>query len=231
VGPALRHGSALAHLVAPAAKGFAPPLPSSTALVEGAGGLLEALGVCAIVFFLGLYGAAAPDAYTRVVLALVPPERREQWAAMLTEMKTSLTRWLFGRAVAMLTVGVLVALGLFLMKVPLAGTLGVLAGLLTFVEYVGAVVSAVPALLLAISRGPGIVVGVAVLFTVAHVIEGYILTPLLVRSTVRIPPGYTLSAQLLLGSIFGAAGLTFATPVTILATVLVKRLYVESPYR
>ncbi len=53
------------------------------------------------------------------------------------------------------------------------------------------------------------------------------LGPLLVRTTVRIPPAYTLAAQLLLGTIFGAMGLTFATPILIVATVLVKQPYLN----
>lgn len=197
-----------------------------TKLLAGAGGALELLGALVVVFFLGVYGAAQPEAYARVVIALVPPAHRDRARGVLREMGDTLTRWLAGRAVAMLVVGVVVTIGLYVLKVPLAGTLGAIAGLLTFVEYLGAFASAAPAVLLGLSHGVGTAMGVALLFTGAHVLEGYVLTPLLVRTTVRIPPGYTLSAQILLGSIFGVAGLTFATPITILATVLVRRLYV-----
>ena len=61
----------------------------------------------------------------------------------------------------------------------------------------------------------------------AHVLEGYVLTPLLVRTTVRFPPAYTLAAQAVLGTIYGVAGLTFATPILIVGTVLVKKLYID----
>jgi predicted PurR-regulated permease PerM len=109
----------------------------------------------------------------------------------------------------------------------MAWALGALAGLLTFVEYLGAFVSAAPAMLVAFTRGPTHALWVAVLFTVAHILEGYVLTPLLVRTTVRFPPAYTLAAQAVLGSIYGVPGLTFATPILIVGTVLVKKLYLE----
>ncbi|HEY6463716.1 MAG TPA: AI-2E family transporter [Polyangiaceae bacterium] len=227
----LRHQPALARITGPLGD-VHPALPSDTSkLLAGAGGALELLGAFVVVFFLGVYGAAQPDAYSRVVLALVPPAHKHRASLVLGEMGKELTRWLAGRVVAMLVVGILVTVGLYILRVPLAGTLGALAGVLTFVEYLGAFASAAPALLLGLSRGVGTAAGVAVLFTIAHVLEGYVLTPFLVRTTVRIPPGYTLAAQILLGSIFGIAGLTFATPITILGTVLVQRLYIERQQR
>ncbi|MGH7440264.1 MAG: AI-2E family transporter [Polyangiaceae bacterium] len=207
-----------------------PPGPhvNSDRLLSGAGGVLEVLSAAVVIFFIGLYGAASPGGYARVVLLLVPPSRRGRADAVLDDLATSLTHWLGSRAIAMVSVGAIVTLGLYVMKIPLAGILGVLAGWLTFVEYLGAVASAAPALLLAISRGTPYVAAVAVLFTIAHLIEGYVLTPLLIRATVRIPPAYTLSAQVVMGSVFGVLGLTLATPVTIVLTVLVRDLYVNA---
>ncbi len=225
---ALKQKPALARLAPAIDRQVPPPFPTGATLLSGAGGVLEAVGALVVVFFVAVYGAASPDAYGRVVLALVPSARRDEARAVLDDIGASLTRWLGGRAVAMVIVGVIVASGLYAMRIPLAGILGIVAGWLTFVEYLGAFVSAAPALLLALSKGPGYALGVAALFLVAHVLEGYVLTPFLVRSTVRIPPGYTLSAQLVMGSIFGVVGLTFATPVTLVATLLVKHLYLPS---
>jgi len=64
-------------------------------------------------------------------------------------------------------------------------------------------------------------------FTIAHIVEGYVLTPFITRGTVRFPPAFTLGFQLLLGGLFGVAGLTFATPVAVIGVIFVKKLYVE----
>lgn len=221
---ALRRQPSLSHLVAPTPEA---PHVNGERLLSGAGGVLEILSALVLAFFIGLYGAATPGAYGRVLLQLVPPSRRGRANAILDDVAISLTRWLGGRAIAMALVGLIVTVGLYALRIPLAGILGVLAGWLTFVEYLGAVASAAPALLLALSRGPAFVVGVGVLFTAAHVIEGYIVSPLISRATVRIPPAFTLSSQIVMGSVFGVIGLTFATPVLIIATVLARGLYAE----
>lgn len=205
----------------------AAPAPGHADLAAGASGVMEALGAAIVVFFVGVYGAAQPAAYPRVVLKLVPREHRRRTYVALSRVGTELTRWLAGRAVAMAVVGVLVTAGLLLLRIPMAWALGGLAGLLTFVEYLGAFASAAPAMLVALSRGGTYAIWVAVLFTVAHILEGYVLTPLLVRTTVRFPPAYTLAVQTLLGAVYGVAGLTFATPILIVGTVLVKTLYLE----
>src|SRR6185312_10936559 len=93
----------------------------------------------------------------------------------------SLRRWLFGRLVAMLFAGVGTMLGFGLLGIPVAPALGLLAGLLTFIEYIGAILSAVPPLLLAVHQGWTTVFWVLVIFAGAHVVEGYVLTPLLAR--------------------------------------------------
>jgi predicted PurR-regulated permease PerM len=196
---------------------------------EVASATFEMIGSMIVVFFIGVYGAAQPETYPRVALTLVPAAQRARGRALLSEIGADLTRWLGGRAVAMAIVGALVTVGLLVLKVPLAWALGVFAGLLTFVEYLGAFVSAAPAMLVAFARGPMFVVWVGVVFTAVHILEGYVLTPFLVRTTVKFAPAYTLAAQVVLGAIFGVVGLTFATPAMIVLTIVVRRLYVEAP--
>jgi predicted PurR-regulated permease PerM len=216
------------------AESSSPSLPRTLEpgkLVGGAtaavGGITEAVGAIVVVVFLGVYGAAQPDAYARVALQLVPARHRDRVATVLAEIAHQLGRWMLGRVVAMVFVGVVATVGLVLLKVPLALPLGILAGLLTFVEYLGAIASAAPACLLAFTTGPSHVLGVVILYVCAHLVEGYGLTPVLAKRTVAFPPAYTLAAQLILGSIFGVAGLTLATPVVIVLSVPVRRLYVE----
>ncbi|MEO6576443.1 MAG: AI-2E family transporter, partial [Polyangiaceae bacterium] len=167
-------------------------------------------------------------AYTSGLLALVPPASRPRAEEVLTHAGATLTRWLVGRVVAMIFVGVAATIGLYFLHVPLAFGLGVLAGLLAFVEYVGAIASAVAPMLLALaSSGVTGAVSVAVLFTGVHIVEGYLLTPALARKAVHFPPAFTLGTQVLFGAIFGVLGLTFATPTCVLIATLVQMLYLE----
>jgi predicted PurR-regulated permease PerM len=200
--------------------------PPASSVVAGATdvviGLTALLGALVVVLFIGLYSSLSPASHVRAALAVVPSHRRDRAREALREMADTLGRWLIGRLVAMTFVGIFSWLGLKLLGVPAALALGIIAGLFTFVEYLGAVVSAVPAVLLAFTSGPLMVMWVVVLYLVVHVIEGYLLTPLITRQSVRFPPAYTLSAQIALGGLFGVLGLTFATPLCVLGTVLAK---------
>jgi predicted PurR-regulated permease PerM len=133
-----------------------------------------------------------------------------------------------GRIVAMVFVGVFTGVGLLLLKIPLALALGLVAGALAFIEYVGAVASAVPAIALALAVSATQALWVALLYLGVHIIEGYVLTPLLAKKAVHLPPAYVLAAQVTMGVLFGAMGLTFSTPLLVVAVVLVQMLYVES---
>lgn len=188
---------------------------------------VQIVGGVAVFLFLGIYGAAQPAVYRRAVVRLVPLSGRARAEEVMGSIIVSLRRWLFGRLVAMLFVGVGTTVGFWLLGIPVALALGLLAGFLTFIEYIGAIVSAIPPLLLAVNQGWSTVFWVLVLFAAAHAIEGYVLTPLLARRTVLFPPGFTLVMQLLFGLFFGVLGLMLATPVSVVFTRLVQTLYVE----
>jgi predicted PurR-regulated permease PerM len=175
--------------------------------------------VTAIVLFLfvGIYGASRPRDYVRAAMLVAPPGRRLRVRRALRRISHNLTRWLVGRLIAMLFVGITCAIAFSVLDVPLALTLALLAGLLTFIEYIGALVSAIPPTLLAFTQSPKAALGVVLVFTGIHVVEGYILTPLLARASVHFPPALTLGGQVIAVTLIGPLGLTFSTPLLIVA--------------
>ena len=84
-----------------------------------------------------------------------------------------------------------------------AGSAGFLAGILTFVPYIGAFVSARPSLPLAVSVNLELAIYVVLLYPAVHLIEGHILVPLWQRRMLHLPPALTLSAQIVLGVLAG----------------------------
>ena len=117
----------------------------------------------------------------------------------------------------MIAVGIIVTVGLWTLGVPLAGTLGIIAALLTFIPNVGPIVSVVPAVLLAVVISPIKGFLVILLYLLVHFLEGNIITPLLQRQIVRLPPALTMTAQLLLAVVAGPLGLALAAPLTAVA--------------
>jgi predicted PurR-regulated permease PerM len=176
---------------------------------------VEALGGLVVFFFVGVYGAADPEAYANVVLWFVPSTKKRLVRRILYTSSGNLRRWLLGRLVAMAFVGVVSGVAFMVLHVPLALPLALLAGLLTFVEYIGAFASAAPPILLTLSQSPTRALSVAIVFCVLHVIEGYVLTPFLAKTAVRFPPATTLASQAILSALLGPLGLTFATPMMV----------------
>ena len=185
------------------------------------------MGNVVIVLFLGLFLAAEPRLYRDGAIRLFPRARRDRVGKVLDEAGEKMKWWLVGRFITMVIVAVTTAVGLKLIGVPLALVLGLIAGLLNFVPYVGPLVAAVPAVLLAAStdmRQAGLVV---LLFVVIQTVEGYVLTPLIDRRMVSEPPALSLGSQLVLGMLAGTLGVMFASPLTVVGLLLVERLYVE----
>jgi predicted PurR-regulated permease PerM len=102
-----------------------------------------------------------------------------------------------------------------------------LAGLLNFVPNFGPVIAALPAVLIAFLQGPQHALYVALLYVTVQMLDGYLLTPLVDRRGVELPPALTISAQVLLGLLFGFVGLLVASPLAATVMLLVKMLYIE----
>lgn len=168
----------------------------------------------AIVAFLAVYLAVEPEVYFAGLRRMVPKRDRPTLDACALRAVHMIRSWLFAQLLSMVAIGVLVTIGLFLIGVPLAGTLGVIAALLTFIPNLGPILSVVPAALLALAISPAKGLLTLLLFMVVHFLEGNIITPLLQRKIVRLPPALTLIAQLLLAVIAGPLGLALAAPLT-----------------
>lgn len=180
-----------------------------------------------VVAFVGLYLWVNPRLYTAAAVALVPPRHRPRAEQILALQARTLQRWLVGRLASMLVVGLLTGLGLAVLGVPLAVTLGAIAATLSFIPYLGPVLSAAPALLIALLQGPGQVVSVVVLYAAVQLVESYMITPLIQLRAVSLPPAFLISAQLIAGVLAGALGVLLATPLAVVVTVLVQALYIE----
>ena len=189
---------------------------------------LMSVGVAfVVILFSGLYLAAEPGPYIRGLLRLVPPDNRRIAAEVLFAIGGVLRWWLVGQALAMAVVGLMMGIGLWLIGVQLALILGLLAGLLEFIPFLGPILAFGPALLLALANSGQQAAYVLGLYLVVQTLEGYVLTPLVQRKAVELPPVLTISAQVGLSMAAGAIGLLVAVPLAAVAMVTVQMLYVD----
>ncbi|MGP9804927.1 AI-2E family transporter [Paracoccus sp. NSM] len=204
------------------------------ALMDGGGGTAAgavsttfgALGNFVIMLFIGLYVALAPQTYCKGLLALLAPSLRNDGAAILRKATDTLGDWLVAQLMAMTIVGVLTWLGLWLIGVPLAPILGLLAALLAFIPNLGPIIAAVPAVLLGLSEGSSTALMVIGVYIAVQTLESYVITPLIQQNRVSLPPALIIGSQLLLGILFGLLGLALATPLAALSLTLVREIYV-----
>jgi predicted PurR-regulated permease PerM len=139
----------------------------------------------------------------------------------------ALRRWLVGQFFAMLLVGTLTTIGLLILGVPLALTLGIFTFFLVFVPYVGSIVSGALAVLIALLDSPQTALYAGLLYGGIQFVESYFITPLVQEKVVSLPPVLLLASQFLLGVLAGAVGIALATPLSVAVVVLVQMLYVE----
>lgn len=171
------------------------------------------LGTGLVVLLVGLFIAIEPSPYKRGILRLVPVAGRKKADELLDDVWRVLRAWLLGKLVAMAAIFVVTWGGLIALGVPIALTLALLAAALTFIPNFGPVLAAIPAILLGLQQGTGTALAVAGLYAGAQALESYVLTPLIQRKAVSLPPAITLLAQVAMGLVAGGMGLLLATPL------------------
>jgi len=193
------------------------------------GGIAGALGGLLIAIVAGVYLAAQPGRYIDGFVRLFPRAGQVRLRPALATLGVALRLWLVGQLVAMALIGILAGAGLWLIGIPSALALGLIAGLLEFVPVVGPIASAVPAILLAMLVGWEESLMVAGLYLAIQQVEGYIITPLVQQRAVDLPPAFMLFSLIALGTVLGIPGVLLAAPLTVVLYVGLKTLYLREP--
>jgi predicted PurR-regulated permease PerM len=200
----------------------------ATSVVTGALGVLaRGVGGIAVAVFAAVYLAAQPARYRLLVRRLVPPAHRTTADRLFDRAGDILQRWLVGQMVVMGAIGVLSGLGLWMLGIEAAAALGLMGGLLCFIPFVGAILAAVPATLVAFTQSPGAAVSVVLMYAAVHFVEGNLITPLVQAEATSLPPVLAILSTVAFGLLFGPVGILLAAPLTLLLMVAVDLLYVQ----
>jgi predicted PurR-regulated permease PerM len=200
---------------------------SGSGVAGAASTALGALGSAVLMIIVGIYFALDPDLYRKGLLELTPPEFRPRTGDALTASGQALSRWLLGQSASMAFLGSTTALGLWLLDIPLALTLGFITALLAFVPFFGAIAGGLLSVLMAFTVGPDKALYVAFLFFGLQQVEEYLLQPFVQRWAVAMPPVLTMLSAVIFGILFGTVGVVFATPMMVIVMVLVRKLYIQ----
>ncbi len=184
--------------------------------------------VAAVIVLVGaIYLAFHPETYRNGVLKLIPKERRRRADEVLEACRRALTQWLIGQTASVVFIALTASVGLWLAGVPSPLALGLLAGLGQAVPVVGPWATAAPGLLVSAAQGPETFGWALFVYLITTQIESNLLTPLLLRKMSEVPMAVTLFAVVAMGMLLGPLGVLLATPLAVLAYVLVRTVYLE----
>ena len=215
-------------------------LPSAGALASSGGaivsqtlklllGTVSAVGNFFIVLFLGLTFAAQPGVYRSGLLYMAPAQHRARATVIIDRISETLERWLIAQILTMAAVFLVTWIGLALIGIQGSFILGIQAGLLTFIPTVGALIGGLIVVLASLASGWVAAASAFALFLGIHALESYILTPMLQRQALDIPPATLFAIQILLGVVFGIWGISLALPLMAIVKVLIDHFKADDP--
>jgi predicted PurR-regulated permease PerM len=183
------------------------------------------LGV--VVFISAIYLVIRPATAVDGFVSLFPAGWRPRTREVLQAMYQTVQRWFLGQLTAMTFIAVFWAISLSIIGIPFALLIGIFGGLLSFIPYLGATISVVIPILLALISDPFTVVWVVLAFIIIQQIEGNILQPIVMSRAVDLHPALVVFAILIMGTLFGLVGIFLAVPLVAALQVLVRELWVQ----
>jgi predicted PurR-regulated permease PerM len=190
-------------------------------------GTVSAVGNFFIVLFLGLTFAAQPSVYRSGLLFLTPARQRARATIIVDRIGETLERWLIAQILTMAAVFLVTWIGLALIGIQSSFILGIQAGLLAFIPTVGALLAGLIVVLASLASGWVAALSAFGLFLGVHALESYILTPIIQRQALDIPPATLFAFQILLGVVFGIWGLALALPLMAIVKVMIDYFKAE----
>jgi predicted PurR-regulated permease PerM len=191
---------------------------------RGVGIALSILGYVVLTPVLTIYLLLDFDRLVERAGALIPRDKREIWVPFMTEYDSLLARWMRGQMLAALIVGVLTWLGLWIAGFPYPALVGAVAGVFNLVPYLGLVVSAVPAILIALLSGNIVtsLIKAAIVFAVVQTIDSSVTGPRITGGSVGLHPVWVILAIAVGSFFFGFVGLLLAMPAAVFIKLIVR---------
>ncbi len=197
------------------------------AVVSVFGGLFSMV----IILVISIYLAAKEQGIKNFFLSFTSLAHQQYVASLVDRILFKLGAWLRGQVLLMVAIGVLVFIGLSLLKVKYALTLALLAGLLEIVPIIGPIAAAVPAVIFAFFQSPGLALAVAGLYYLIQELEKYLLVPMVMKRTVGLSPIPIIVAVLIGGKLYGVLGIVVAIPLAAVISVVVHDLVARKTFQ
>ena len=185
------------------------------------------LSLAVVILITTVYAVARPAPLVNGFVSLFPARQRQRVREILGEMYSSVQRWFLGQLASMTIIGLLFTVAMFVIGIPFALLLGIFSGLISFVPYVGPMVSVIPPVLLALTGNPIDALWVILAYLGIQAIEGNLVQPIVMSRAVHLHPVTLVFALLTMGTLFGFVGVFLAIPLVAALHVLLRELWIE----
>ena len=214
-----------------AGRSWLSTLSVGTVLSLGSG-LTNLVSLAGVVLLTSVYAVLHPAPLLNGFTALFSAGRRSQVRATLEKLYRTVQDWFLGQLTEMTIIAVLSTTALYLIGIPFALLLGVFSGLISFIPFVGPVISVLPPVLLGLTGGaPLEALWVVVAYFTIQQVESDITYPLVMNRAVELQPAIIIFALFVAGTLFGFAGLLIAVPLVAALHVLVDELWISKMNR
>jgi predicted PurR-regulated permease PerM len=155
----------------------------------------------------------------------LPTRMRKPTLTVLGEMNAQVSSYIRGQLTVAFSVAVMFIIGFAIIGLDYAVTLGIVAGFLNLIPYLGSFLAMIPAVFLGIVAGPVMLVKVLIVFAVEQTIEGRVISPLVLGNQLSIHPVTILLVLLTSGKLFGVVGVILGIPVYAAAKVVITHIF------
>jgi predicted PurR-regulated permease PerM len=185
-----------------------------------AGGVFGLLTILILTFYM----LVESDTIFRRFVRLFPVEQRLRVATVSSDISMKVSAWLGGQVLLGAIIGVTATVGLWLIGVPYFFVLGLIAGIGELIPMVGPLLSAIPAIVVALTVSPGLALATAVFFLAQQQFENHLLVPKLMERQVGVSAVTVIVALLIGGSLLGIVGALLAVPTAAALQVIIDEL-------
>ena len=180
------------------------------------GGMTTVFYVLVLTLFLLL----EEDGIRRFFVSLLPISQKAYVVEVSRKIADKMGSWVIGQISLMGIIALVTTLGLWILQVPYALTLGIIAGILEIIPTIGPIIAAIPAIFIAYLASPVIAVLVLVFYIVVQQLENQILVPKVMQKAIGVSPFVILVALLIGGKLAGILGIILSVPTIAAISVI-----------
>lgn len=189
-------------------------------LITGTLGFLGGIFSVVLIAVISFYLVLEDNGVEKFIKAAVPGNMQARCIHIVKQIETKLGQWFIGQVTLGFIVGILSLIGLYIIGVPYALVLALIAGVFELIPYIGPMLSAIPAVLIAATVSPTTAVLTFILYFLIQEFENYIIVPKVMEKSVGLHPIIIIIAAAIGGQLAGIAGMILAVPVATIISII-----------